>query len=93
MRRSCSAGLIWPRVEWRRHSADLDFFSAEPFDEGSLLQSLKEGPGLSVVARSPHTAHITIEGEAVSSRGTRRDFVDVYVLAKEYGLRDLLSLF
>ena len=30
---------------------------------------------------------------AVASRGTRRDFVDLYVAAKEYSLRELLSLF
>ena len=31
--------------------------------------------------------------EAVSSRGTRRDFVDLYVLARQYGLQELLRLF
>lgn len=30
---------------------------------------------------------------AISSRGTRRDFVDLYVAAKEYGLLTLLDLF
>jgi len=30
---------------------------------------------------------------AISGRGARRDFVDVYVAAQTYGLRDLLELF
>jgi hypothetical protein len=30
---------------------------------------------------------------AVASRGTRRDFVDLYVMARKYTLRELLSLF
>lgn len=30
---------------------------------------------------------------AVASRGTRRDFVDLYVAAKAYSLREILSLF
>ena len=30
---------------------------------------------------------------AVAGRGTKRDFVDLYVAAARYGLRDLLELF
>ena len=30
---------------------------------------------------------------AIASRGTKRDFVDLYVLAKEYGLKQLLGWF
>lgn len=30
---------------------------------------------------------------AVASRGTKRDFVDLYVLSEEYGLNELLTIF
>jgi len=30
---------------------------------------------------------------AVAGRGTKRDFIDLYVAAARYGLRDLLELF
>jgi hypothetical protein len=30
---------------------------------------------------------------AVSSRGTKRDFIGLYVLSEQYGLEDLLALF
>lgn len=31
--------------------------------------------------------------EAIASRGSRRDFVDLYIVAQEYGLRDLFDCF
>jgi len=111
-----------------RLSRDLDFFAAELFDEDSLLQRLQALADFSLVAKSPHTLHTTIQGSKVSflgyaypvlfplsqflqvpvadprdiacmkisalaSRGTKRDFVDLYVSARRFGLANLLQWF
>jgi Nucleotidyl transferase AbiEii toxin, Type IV TA system len=111
-----------------RLSHDLDFFSAELFDEELLLQRLQGLRGWALVARAPHTLHATIEESritflgytyqslfpllkfqgvgvadardiacmklsAVASRGTKRDFVDVYIAARDFGLTTMLQWF
>ncbi|MGA9208313.1 MAG: nucleotidyl transferase AbiEii/AbiGii toxin family protein, partial [Terriglobales bacterium] len=111
-----------------RLSRDLDFFAAELFDEDSLLQQLQALADFSLVAKSPHTLHATIQGSKVSflgyaypvlfpfsqflqvpvadprdiacmkisaigSRGTKRDFVDLYISAQRFGLSNLLQWF
>lgn len=109
-----------------RLSQDLDFFSADLFDEESLLQRLQGFGDLSVVAKAPHTLHTTMQGSrvtflgyaypvlfpfasflevavadprdiacmkvsAIASRGTRRDFVDLYMATQRFGLADILQ--
>ena len=111
-----------------RRSVDLDFFTAESFQEDQLLMGLQPQTRLSVIARAQHTLHLHIGGvkvsflgyvypvlfplmllagvkiadprdvacmkiSALAGRGTRRDFFDVYVAARQYGLNDLLALF
>ena len=46
--------------------------------------------------RLPVADHRDIAGmklNAIASRGSRRDFVDLYVAARQYGLRDILAWF
>jgi hypothetical protein len=111
-----------------RRSVDLDFFSAEPFDENTLIANLGNLPQISVLSTSPHTVYLHVSSTKVSfigydypllfplarfqglhvadvrdiacmklsalaSRGSRRDFVDLYVVAREYGIPQLLGLF
>lgn len=111
-----------------RRSVDLDFFLTEPFDESLLLQRTQVVPQVSVVARSPQTLHLTIQGikvsflgytypllfppspflevpvadprdiacmkiTAIASRGTKRDFVDLYAACEHFGLAEILGLF
>jgi len=111
-----------------RRSVDLDFFAPEGLDEDPFLQRLQSLPGLIVVARSPETLHLTIQGikvsflgyrypvlfpfasffgvsvadprdiacmkiAAISSRGSKRDFVDLYVVCQQFGIAELLDLF
>jgi len=111
-----------------RLSLDLDFFAEEHFDEESLLQQVQTVEGFALVAKAPHTLHVTIKNtkvsflgytypvlysatpilgvpvadprdiacmklSAIASRGTRRDFVDLYVCAQHYGLKEILRMF
>jgi Nucleotidyl transferase AbiEii toxin, Type IV TA system len=111
-----------------RRSQDLDFFTADLFDEEKLLQRVHALAGFSLVAKAPHSLHTAIQTikvsflgydypvlfpstrffdaavadprdiacmkvSAIASRGTKRDFVDLYVCAHEFGLADLLQLF
>ena len=43
-----------------RLSHDLVFSSSELFDEALFLQRLQGQPSLSVIAKAPHTLHLTI---------------------------------
>ena len=109
-------------------SADLDFFSSDPFTEDGFLSALQNVSGIQVLSRAPETLHLQIgitkvsfigyhypplfalnifsgakiadprdiaamKLSAVASRGTKRDFVDLYVLAMRYGLQELLGVF
>jgi len=109
-------------------SVDLDFFSADPFHEDTLVPILQALPELSLVAKSTQTLHLPVSGTKVSfigysypllfpleqfrglavadvrdiacmklsalaSRGSRRDFVDLYAAAQRYGLTQLLEFF
>jgi predicted nucleotidyltransferase component of viral defense system len=111
-----------------RKSVDLDFFSAQPFDEDAFLANMQRLPGLSVLARSSQTLYLHVSGTKVSfigysypllfpleyfrglavadvrdiacmklsalaSRGSRRDFVDLYAVAQRHGLSTLVELF
>ena len=116
-----------------RLSRDFDFFSAQLFDEDSLIQCMQWLHDLTIVAKSEHTVHITLKSlkvsflgysypllfpmkqyrpaegvsidvaderdiacmkiSAISSRGTRRDFVDLYEVARQYSLPELYGLF
>lgn len=111
-----------------RLSQDLDFFSAQLFDEDLLLQQLENLKGWALASKAPHTLHATIEESrltflgytyealfpllsfegvqvadardiacmklsALASRGTKRDFVDVYVAAQKFGLATILQWF
>ncbi|MGA2570056.1 MAG: nucleotidyl transferase AbiEii/AbiGii toxin family protein [Terracidiphilus sp.] len=111
-----------------RLSLDLDFFSAEHFDEDALVQRMQALAGFALVAKAPQTIHATVGStkvsflgyaypvlfpanpyldvpvadprdiacmkvSAIASRGTKRDFVDLYVLAERYGLKEILRLF
>ena len=111
-----------------RRSVDLDFFTAQAFNEGALIAALQELPNLSILSQSEQTIYMHVAGTKVSfigydypmlfpvehfeklavadvrdiaamkmsalaSRGSRRDFVDLYVVACQYGLRYLLELF
>jgi hypothetical protein len=111
-----------------RRSVDLDFFTAQAFNEGALIAALQELPNLSILSQSEQTVYMHVAGTKVSfigydypmlfpvehfeklavadvrdiaamkmsalaSRGSRRDFVDLYVVACQYGLRYLLELF
>ncbi len=111
-----------------RLSQDLDFFTADLFDEQSLIQTLQTLEDFSLVAEAPHTLHTTIQGSrvtylgytypllfpflrfldvavadprdiacmkvsAIASRGTKRDFVDLYVSAQRFGLAKILEWF
>jgi Nucleotidyl transferase AbiEii toxin, Type IV TA system len=111
-----------------RRSVDLDLFSAQPFNEDTLIASLQGLPNLTVISKSPQTVYLHASGtkisfigyqypllfpltdfqalavadvrdiacmklSALASRGSRRDFVDLYVLARQYGIPQLLDLF
>ena len=111
-----------------RKSVDLDFFSAQAFNEDVLIAALQILPSLSVLSKSPQTIHLHLSSTKVSfigydypllfplenlrdlavadvrdiacmkisalaSRGSRRDFVDLYLVARRYGLPHLLDLF
>lgn len=111
-----------------RRSLDLDFFSAEWFDEDRILAHLQRLADLSVAAKDRGTLHVQISKvkvsllaypypllfpvlrfsgisvadprdiacmkiSAIASRGTRRDFVDLFVAAQRYGLPALIELF
>jgi hypothetical protein len=111
-----------------RRSQDLDFFSADLFEEDALVQRVQKVGGFSLTAKAPHTLHAVIEGvkvsflgyaypvlfplkkflgtrladprdiacmkiSAIASRGTKRDFVDLFMLARELHLVPLLDLF
>jgi hypothetical protein len=111
-----------------RLSLDLDFFSPDLFNEEVLLQRVQALDGFSLVARAPHSLHVTLREtkvsflgysypllfpevrfldvavadprdiacmkiSAIASRGTKRDFVDLYVSAQLFGLTELLQLF
>ncbi len=111
-----------------RRSADLDFFSSEPFDEEPLLQKVQQLNGFSLVAKGTGALHARIEDtkvsflsyaypllfplesfldamvadareiacmkiSAIAGRGTKRDFVDLYAVSKQHGLRSLVELF
>jgi len=80
-----------------RRSVDLDFFSREMFSEEALLQRVQGIGGMSVVSRDDQTLHADIRGVKVSFLGypyrARRDFIDLYVVAREHGLKSLLDLF
>lgn len=111
-----------------RRSIDLDFFSAQAFDEDALIATMQSLPLLSVLSKSPQTVYLHLSGtklsfigynypvlypleqfqglavaevrdiacmklSALASRGSRRDFVDLYVVARQYGLPYLLGLF
>jgi Nucleotidyl transferase AbiEii toxin, Type IV TA system len=111
-----------------RRSIDLDFFSAQPFNEDLLIAAVQGFPKLTVLSKSSQTAYLHVSGTKVSfigyrypmlfplehfqglavaevrdiaamkisalaSRGSRRDFVDLYVVARQYGLSHLLELF
>jgi hypothetical protein len=52
-----------------RRSVDLDLFLADSFDEEMLLQRIQKLPNVSLVARSPQTLHLTIQGIRVSFLG------------------------
>lgn len=111
-----------------RRSADLDFFSPEPFAEDTLIQDLQKLPRFSLVAKAPGTLHTEI-GEiklsllafgypllfpretfmdvevadprdiacmkvsAIAGRGSKRDFVDLYAVSQDHGLRQILVWF
>lgn len=111
-----------------RLSRDLDFFAVELFDEELMLQRLQALSEFSLLAKAPHTLHVTIAGSrvtflgytypllfplarfqevsvadprdiacmkvsAVASRGTKRDFVDLYAAARRFGLAEVLQWF
>jgi hypothetical protein len=111
-----------------RRSVDLDFFSAQAFNEDVLIAALRILPSLSVLSKSPQTIYLQVSSTKVSfigydyallfplehlqdlavadvrdiagmkisalaSRGSRRDFVDLYVIAQRYGLPHVLDLF
>jgi len=100
-----------------RRSVDLDFFSADPFNQDLLVATLQALPEFSLVAKSTQTLHLNVSGTKVSfigysypllfplelfrglavadvrdiacmklsalaSRGSRRDFIDLYVAAQ-----------
>jgi len=111
-----------------RRSVDLDFFSAQSFNEDVLIAAVQNLPSLSVLSKSPQTIYLELSGTKVSfigyhytllfplehlrdiavadvrdiacmkisalaSRGSRRGFVDLYLVARQYGLPQLLDLF
>jgi hypothetical protein len=111
-----------------RRSADLDFFTARPFDEEVLLGEIHHLPEFELISKAPGTIHAQTQGvkitflgydypvlfpfsswlgadladprdiacmkiSAIASRGTRRDFVDLYAACRRYGLADLGQLF
>lgn len=111
-----------------RLSNDLDFFTAEPFEEERLLSDLAQAETLSLLSMGRETLHLSIMGirvsfigylypvlfplssylginvadprdiacmkiSAIGGRGTRRDFVDLYFLGRQYGLPHLFELF
>ena len=111
-----------------RRSIDLDFFSAQPFDEDRLIAAVQALPEFSVLSKSTQTVHLHVSGTKVSfigygypllfpledfrglpvadvrdiacmklsalaGRGSRRDFVDLYVTARQYGLPQILDFF
>jgi len=111
-----------------RRSVDLDFFTAQPFNEDALIAVVGGLPKLSVLSKSDQTVYLLVSDTKVSfigyhypmlaplgdfqglavadvhdiaamkvsalaSRGSRRDFVDVYLVAREYGLPHLLQQF
>jgi Nucleotidyl transferase AbiEii toxin, Type IV TA system len=89
-----------------RRSIDLDFFSSEAFDEQytvtkvqatlhtgysyPVLFPMNESKGVRV-ADSRDIACMKIS--AIAGRGTKRDFIDLYVVSKDYKLASLLELF
>ncbi len=120
-------------IHGHRLSRDFDFFSAQLFNEDSLIQKMQGLKDLTIVAKSENTLHIIVKElkvsflgysypllyptkqyqpeanisidvaderdiacmkiSAISSRGTRRDFVDLYMIAQQYNLPELFKLF
>jgi len=111
-----------------RRSEDLDFFSSESFNEGTLIQKVQSMPGFSLVAKEPGTLHAHIGGvkvsflafaypmlfpcaaflevrvadprdiacmkvNAIAGRGTKRDFVDLYAVSRDYGITQIIEWF
>lgn len=69
------------------NSVKLSFFWY-PYD---LLQSLREFQDIKVAAIEDIAC---MKLDAISSRGTKRDFIDLYaIIQEEYGLDELLELF
>ncbi len=67
-----------------RRSVDLDFLSAELFDEQSLLQQLKRVAGFSLTAMSAHTVHAAIQGTKAGFLGY--DYPVLFPLANLEGV-------
>lgn len=111
-----------------RRSVDLDFFAREAFDENAILPKIQRLSEFSVVAKSPGTLHVQINGtkvsflafdyptlfpcgefhgvqvadprdiacmklSAIAGRGTKRDFIDLYAVALEHGLSQIMEWF
>ncbi|MCS6803663.1 MAG: nucleotidyl transferase AbiEii/AbiGii toxin family protein [Acidobacteriota bacterium] len=111
-----------------RKSADLDFFSQQPFNEEELLRNVQRLRKFLLVAKDRETLHTHIKGmkvsflgygypllfplesflgiqiadprdiacmkiSAIAGRGTRRDFVDLFVASQQYGLAHLMEAF
>jgi predicted nucleotidyltransferase component of viral defense system len=111
-----------------RRSVDLDFFSAQPFNEDSLIAELGRLEEVAVISKSPRTVYLHIAGTKVSfigyqypllfplaeftglavadvqdiacmklsalaSRGSRRDFIDLYAVSQQHSIAHLLDLF
>lgn len=111
-----------------RRSVDLDFFTAQAFNEDALIAAFQKLPELAILSKSEQTVYLhlsktkvsfigyhypmlfpldyfeelavadvrdiaAMKMSALASRGSRRDFVDVYFVARQYGLPSLLELF
>ena len=63
-----------------RVSLDLDFFTEKEFNTEIVIKSLKKLPGFKL----EDIAAMKIV--ALGDRGTKRDFVDLYFLAKKFSL-------
>ncbi len=67
-----------------------------------MLQRIQEVLGFSLVAKAPRTLHANIcrprdiacmKISAIASRGTNRDFIGLYLTARQFGLTELFGLF
>lgn len=112
-----------------RQSVDLDFFSAEPFDQDEIIALLNRTGECRIINRSKTIIQVDLQGvkvdvvnyslypwidepiredgivlasdkdiaamkiNAIIGRGTKKDFIDLYVLLQHYSLAEIMDFY